>query len=115
MVVNELHIKMKPLSVNEAWKGRRYKSDKYKHYEMEMLLRLPPGRLPAPPYRVYYEFGFSNKLADYDNPTKQMQDIMAKKYGFNDNEIYEAHIYKRIVKRGMEYIHVRIEHIEEDE
>lgn len=103
---------MKPLSVNEAWQGRRYKSDKYEAYEMEMLLRLPPGRLPQSPYRVYYEFGFSNRQADFDNPCKPLGDILQKKYGFNDNEIYEAHIIKRIVKRGHEYIKVKIEHIE---
>ena len=102
---------MKPLSVNDAWKGKRYKSDEYKAYEMEMLLRLPPGRLPPPPYRVYYEFGFSNTLADFDNPCKPLGDILQKKYGFNDNQIYEAHIVKKIVKRGKEYIKVNIEHI----
>ena len=115
MLITDLYINMKPMSVNEAWRGRRFKTDKYKHYEMEMLLRLPPGRLPEPPYRVYYEFGFSNKLCDFDNPCKPLGDILQKKYGFNDNEIYEAHIYKRIVKRGMEYIKVRIEHLEQDE
>ena len=111
MEIRELNIAMKPLSVNEAWQGRRFKTDKYEAYEMEMLLRLPPGRLPKGPYRVYYEFGFSNKLRDYDNPIKPTQDILSKKYGFNDNEIYEAHIVKKIVKRGKEYIKVKIEHL----
>ncbi len=111
MDTREIHIAMKPLSVNEAWQGRRFKTDKYEAYEMEMLLRLPPGRLPQPPYRVYYEFGFSNKKADFDNPCKPLGDILQKKYGFNDNEIYEAHIVKKIVKKGSEYITVKIEHI----
>jgi len=111
MEIHELNIAMKPLSVNEAWQGRRFKTDKYEAYEMEMLLRLPPGRLPEAPYRVYYEFGFSNKLCDWDNPVKTTQDIITKKYGFNDNEIYEAHIRKCIVKRGKEYIKVKIEHL----
>ena len=112
MLITDLHIKMKPLSVNRAWQGKRFKSDEYEAYEMEMLLRLPPGRLPSPPYRVYYEFGFSNKLRDYDNPIKPTQDILSKKYGFNDNEIYEAHIVKKVVKRGKEYIKVKIEHMD---
>ena len=98
MEISELNINMKPLSVNEAWKGKRFKSDKYDAYEMEMLLRLPPGRLPEAPYRVYYEFGFSNSQADFDNPCKPLGDILQKKYGFNDNKIYEAHIFKRVVK-----------------
>ena len=69
-MIEELRVNIKPLSVNRAWQGRRYKTDAYEAYEMEMLLRLPAGRLPEPPYRVFYEFGFSNKLSDYDNPVK---------------------------------------------
>lgn len=111
-MLEELRVDMKPLSVNEAWQGKRYKSDKYNAYEMEMLLRLPPGKLPNPPYRVYYEFGFSNKLCDFDNPCKPLGDILQKKYGFNDNEIYEAHIRKVIVRKGQEYVQVRIEHMD---
>lgn len=111
-MLEELHVDIKPLSVNEAWQGKRYKSDKYNAYEMEMLLRLPPGKLPNPPYRVFYEFGFSNKLCDFDNPCKPLGDILQKKYGFNDNEIYEAHIRKVIVRKGQEYVQVRIEHMD---
>lgn len=114
MEITELNIPMKPLSVNEAWQGRRYKTDAYKAYEMEMLLRLPKGQLPAPPYRVRYEFGFSNRQADFDNPCKPIGDILQKKYGFNDNEIYEAVIRKKVVPRGHEYIRVNIEHMEEE-
>lgn len=111
-MINELAINIKPLSVNDAWQGKRFKSDKYKAYEMEMLLRLPAGRLPNPPYRIEYEFGFSNEKCDFDNPCKPLGDILQKKYGFNDNEIYEAHIYKKIVQKGREYIKVRIEHLD---
>lgn len=110
-MIDELHLDMKPMSVNRAWKGRRYKSDEYKAYETEMLVRLPAGKLPPPPYRVTYEFGLSSSLADFDNPVKPTQDVLQKKYGFDDNQIYEAHIYKKIVKRGKEYIHVKIEHM----
>ena len=113
-MIDDIRINIKPLSVNEAWKGKRYKSDKYHAYETEMLVRMPAGKLPDPPYRVFYEFGFSNKLADYDNPTKPTQDCLARKYGFNDKEIYEAHIRKVIVKKGCEYVRVKIEHLYAD-
>lgn len=112
MEISEINLAIKPLSVNEAWQGKRFKTDKYEAYEMEMLLRLPAGKLPPPPYRIYYEFGFSNKRCDFDNPCKPLGDILQKKYNFNDNEIYEAHIRKTIVKRGKEFIKVKIEHIE---
>lgn len=113
-MIEELRINIKPLSVNEAWQGKRFKSDRYKAYEMEMLLRLPAGHIPNPPYKVYYEFGFSNTLADFDNPCKPLGDILQKKYGFNDNQIYEAHIKKVIVKRGHEYVYVKIEHLPQE-
>lgn len=108
----DIHLHIKPLSVNRAWQGKRFKSDEYDAYEKEMLLLLPKIDLPEPPYRIFYEFGFSNKQSDYDNPCKPLGDILQKKYQFNDKEIYEAHIRKRIVKKGQEYIRIRIEHLE---
>lgn len=110
--MDEIKIKIKPLSVNRAWQGKRFKTQEYSNYERLLLCLLPAGRFPEPPYRMYYEYGLSNPLSDYDNPTKPTQDILAKKYGFNDKDIYEAFIRKRIVKRGEEYIRVKVEHIE---
>lgn len=69
-------------------------------------------QIPTPPYRIYYEFGFSNKLSDYDNPVKATQDCLQKKYKFNDCDIYEAFIRKKIVEKGKEYIRIKLEHID---
>lgn len=110
----DISLNIKPLSVNRAWQGKRFKSRDYEVYEKLMLVSLPAGKLPEPPYRVFYEFGLSNKLSDWDNPIKATQDCLQKKYGFNDNEIYEAHVRKRIVKKGQEYIKIKIEHLEND-
>lgn len=109
-MMQDIRIDIKPLSVNEAWRGRRFKTDKYERYERALLFMLPRINLPNPPFQVYYEFGLSNAQADYDNPCKEFQDTVAKKYGFNDNEIYLATIRKVVVKRGHEYIKFRIEH-----
>lgn len=110
--IEDLLIPVKPLSVNDAWKGRRFRSDAYNAYRTEVLLRLPPGSLPDPPYRVFYEFGFSNPQADFDNPCKPLGDILQQKYGFNNKLIYEAHIRKKIVPKGHEYIKVHIQHMQ---
>ena len=110
--MEDIRLDIKPLSVNRAWQGRRFKTPEYERYERAMLLMLPCIKLPEPPYRIYYEFGFSNKQSDLDNPIKQLGDILQKKYGFNDKEIYEAFIRKKIVKRGQEYIRLKFEHIE---
>jgi Holliday junction resolvase RusA-like endonuclease len=108
----DIKLDIKPLSVNKAWQGKRFKSRDYDAYEKTMLLLLPKLTMPEPPYRLFYEFGFSNTQSDYDNPCKPLGDILQKKYGFNDKEIYEAHIRKRIVKKGQEYIRIRFEHID---
>jgi Holliday junction resolvase RusA-like endonuclease len=104
---NVTNIKIKPMSVNEAWQGRRYKTKAYKAYEEELLLRLPP-RLPQVipkdgDLEVYYEFGIS-KTSDYDNPIKPFQDVLQKKYNFDDRRIIKSTIIKKVVKKGEGYI-----------
>lgn len=104
-------IKIKPLSINNAFQGRRFKTPEYKSYEKEAMLKLPRKFvLPEPPFIVYYEFGMSNSLSDWDNPVKPLQDILQKKYKFNDKEIYKAVVEKKRVPKGKEYITFNIEH-----
>ena len=51
-------------------------------------MKLPDIVLPEPPYEVHYVFGLSTSLADWDNPIKPFQDILQKRYGFNDKDIF---------------------------
>lgn len=106
-----IHLSIKPLSVNQAWNGRRFKTDDYKRYEKQLLLILPPLTLPEPPFKVAYEFGFSSIASDLDNGVKQFQDILQKKYLFNDSLIYEMHLTKTVVKKGQEFIKFNIQHL----
>lgn len=59
---------------------------------------MPHGKL-----KVIYEFGVSNMRSDYDNLIKPFQDILQKKYWFNDFNIWEAEIKKVKVALGEEY------------
>jgi Holliday junction resolvase RusA-like endonuclease len=102
-------VNIKPLSVNEAFQGRRFKTDKYKKYERDLLFLLPKIELPAPPYQAHFIFGMSNSLADWDNGIKVFQDILQKRYGFNDKDVYKAIVEKKIVKKGQEFIEFKIE------
>jgi Holliday junction resolvase RusA-like endonuclease len=97
-------INIKPLSVNDAFKGRRFKTDKYKSFENEMLFSLPIKFIGIPPYIIKLEFGFSSKASDIDNPVKQTIDCLSKKYKFNDNQVYRLEVEKFIVDKGNEYI-----------
>ena len=99
---------IKPLSVNEAWQGRRYKTKAYETYEKLLLYSLPMLKIPAAPFEVHYIFGMSNGAADIDNPIKPLQDIIQKKYGINDKDIYKIIVLKSKVRKGNEYISFRI-------
>ena len=101
-------VDIKPLSVNQAYKGRRYKTTVCKNYELLVLSKLPRIKLPPPPFKVYYEFGFSNSASDIDNPVKIFQDILQKKYKFDDKLIHEMLVKKKKVKKGKEYIKFEI-------
>jgi|SRR6267154_2493442 len=97
-------VKIKPLSVNEAWQGRRFKTKDYKTYEAFLLYTLKQLKIPSGPLSMSIEFGFSNKGADIDNCVKPFLDVLQKRYNFNDNKIYSLNITKKIVKKGEEYI-----------
>lgn len=104
-------IQIKPVSVNECYTGRRFKTEIYKWYETELMYRLPGDKFSMPTdcqLKIIYEFGFSSKGSDLMNHEKCLTDILSKKYGFNDNRIYEANLKKRIVPKGEEYLIVNI-------
>jgi len=105
-------IKIKPLSVNKVWQGKRFKTQVYKSYEKELLYTLPTAKVPKPPYKISYVFGMSLS-SDIDNPVKPFQDILCKRYNFDDRYIFEINIKKVKVKKGEEFIQFDIEHYAE--
>ena len=107
-----IHLEIKPLSVNECWQGKRFKTKSYLQYEKDLLLILPKIKMPEPPFEIYFEFGFSNIMSDWDNPVKPLQDILQKKYGFNDKDIMKAVVVKKKVKKGEDYFKINIQHLE---
>lgn len=99
----------KPLSINEAWQGKRFKTPIYKSYEETILLTMPKGKVDSEEMlRIEFFFGFSNKASDLDNPVKLLLDIAQKKYGFNDKNVFELNVRKCIVKKGDEFIQMGI-------
>lgn len=109
-----MKINIKPLSVNAAFQGRRFKTKAYQKFEQDLLFILPNNRYQLSRnarLRVKYWFGFSNALCDLGNPEKLVTDILVKKYGFDDRQIYEMQLQKVIVKKGLEFIDFEIEEI----
>lgn len=104
----EYRIDLKPLSVNKCWQGKRFATKDYKIYEKE-LVSLLPDSITIPndktKLQIYIRWGFSSSLSDYDNPLKPFQDILQKKYNFDDRYIYLGIIEKTVVPRGEEHIY----------
>jgi Holliday junction resolvase RusA-like endonuclease len=104
-------LEIKPLSVNEAWQGKRFKTPKYSQYEKNCLFLLPKILIPPKPYKLSIEVGFSNSASDIDNVCKPFIDVLQKKYSINDKDIFELNVKKFIVKKGSEYISFDIKSI----
>lgn len=103
-------INIKPLSVNGAWQGKRFKTPAYHAFEKECLYRLPKLPMPKPPFEVTYKFGFSNRNSDLLNPEKLVTDILCKKYNIDDRYIEKMTLTKEIVSKGQEYFEFSITH-----
>lgn len=104
-----IQIHRKPLSVNACWQGKRFKTPLYKEYEKEILKLLPDKYdIPEGDLQVRYEFGL-NTMADWDNPVKPLQDILQKKYDFDDRRIMKAEVIKKWLRRAMVILTLRLE------
>ena len=104
-----MKIKIKPLSINKAFQGRRFKTKDYLLYEQELFYLLPKIEVPNKKnLKLNIEFGI-NTLADIDNSLKLFLDILQKFYRFNDRYIMELNVKKVVVLKGFEYIDFNIE------
>lgn len=98
-----IRVRIKPLSVNQSYQGRRFATPELKAYKQALSYLLPPLVIPKGKLAVAYEFGVSSKAADGDNLIKSFQDTICEQYGFNDREIYRWEVEKVIVPKGEEY------------
>ena len=110
MITKTIYIK--PLSVNKAFQGRRFKTPEYKKYERDLLLLLPKMPMPKAPYEINIEVAFSSKASDLDNVLKPFFDVLQKKYGINDKDIYKITATKSIIPKGNEFIRFDIKNFQ---
>ena len=100
-----IKIDFKPISVNEAYTGKRFKTEKYRSFIRAVSFFLPSNlQVPKGRFYVIYEFGLSNISADYDGPIKNFQDTLQARYQFDDKMIIGGFIHKVKVEKGQEYI-----------
>jgi len=102
MIIN---LNIKPLSVNKAWQGKRFKTPEYKKYEIQVLRLLPDIEIKEFK-RLKITYGFSNMMSDIDNPTKLVLDLLQKKYNVNDRDLIYLVLHKEKTKKGEEFIEI---------
>jgi len=108
----EITLPIKAMTVNQCWRGRRYKTKKYEEYENQMFFLLPNNIIVEDkrPLRLEVEFGIST-TQDIDNGLKPLIDILQKKYLFNDRYIMELNIKKTVVKKTEHFIKIKFEYL----
>ena len=75
-----------PLSVNELWIGRKWKTKKYEAYEKEIAALLPARKTIQGKFRLQFVFRIKNaNRCDLDNLIKPLVDIMQKKGYYTDD------------------------------
>lgn len=92
-----IELAIKPLSVNDAWRGRRFSTPAKTAYEASLRLLLPNRAIPGGPYyRVQYDFHLVRfSTTDWDNLCKVLQDCIVKRGIITDDRlIVDARIRK---------------------
>lgn len=98
-------INIKPLSINEAYKGRRFRAPQYDTYIRKLTYLLPNNlKVPETNIKLFVELGYSSNASDIDNGLKPLIDILQKKYNFNDKNITELNVRKIKVLKGSKHI-----------
>lgn len=91
-----VEIPVKPLSVNKAFQGRRFKTKDCKDFERDVSLFLPPKKMIAGDVEMVLEFYLKNhRRTDVSNLVKILEDILVKRgYIEDDRKIYHLDLYK---------------------
>lgn len=105
-------VKIKALSVNSLYQGRRFRTPAYSKYINDVTIKLPKFELSESKLKLNITFGFSSKLQDLDGALKGFIDCLVKKYGVDDRYIFELNLKKEIVPKGHEFIDFNFEYLE---
>ena len=107
-------IPLKPLSVNQAYQGRRYRTRAYKAFISDALIllnHLKPEKPRGESLMAHYRWGVSSRQSDTDNPTKTFQDTLFDYWGMKtqDSKVEFIILEKVWVKKGEEFISFHVD------
>ena len=106
-----VNLKLKPLSANKMFYRNKNKTVEYRRYQEEMRDYMMGMKWDFGKEYVGFEVkaGFSNRAADLDNIIKPILDTFQNIFeDFNDNRVYEIKLHKDIVRKGNEYVNIKV-------
>ena len=106
----DVKIDAKPLTVNRAWKGRRYKTPAYKTYERELFYLLKQHKLKKVEGWVevkYILYLKHYRISDLGNFEKPLSDILVKA-GLIDDDRFIWKMTLEKFKSDKDYIRIII-------
>lgn len=100
-------VPVQALSLNQAYSGKKYKSDKFNEFEQAVTAYLYSIKLPrvrkGDPIYLYFEFGLPTRQ-DVSNSIKIFEDLLFKFIGSDDRYVMAIHSKKITVKKDDCYI-----------
>lgn len=98
-------IPIKPLSVNKAWQGRRFKTKDYQQFERDMLWLMPKREQVKGDVEVHYKFYLkAYGKTDVSNLIKCLEDIIVKAGWIEDD--------RKVIKLTAEKVRSKTDSIE---
>ncbi len=105
----KLYLPMKPLSVNKAWQGKRFKTKECNAYCEECAWRLPKNTSISGLVQIHYWFHLKNwKKTDGDNLVKVLTDCIVNAGIIEDDRMIMRYIIDKIPAKT-DGIHVSID------
>ena len=111
----DVYLPIKPFSANKMHYATCKRDTKeYKGFKYDVRIALVKQGFTVNPddkYKLSLIVGYSSKLSDLDNAFKPTLDAMQLALGFDDRQVFEIHALKNHVKKGDEYMLIRLETI----
>lgn len=112
----KLHFDFKPLSVNEAWQGRRFKTPKYRQFTQDIEYSLLSQKNEIMPVSGNLEvicnwYLINNKKTDVDNLLKPLLDSLVENEIIKDDRFIQKLIVTKH-KSKTNHFDVEIKEIE---
>lgn len=109
--MNTVHLKAAPVSTNQLYVGKRWKSKRAKQFEHNVANQLAvfcaDKTLPAGELSIAFRFG-TTRRQDVDNSVKCVLDVICKHYGIDDRRFTGISLVRVPVPKGSEFITFRI-------